>query len=218
MKLNNEFVVSADTEKTWRLLTDLERVAPCMPGAALEGREGEDYVGTVKVKVGPIGAQFRGKARFLEQDAANHKATIEMNGKDVKGQAAVKATLRAWLEPEGAGQTRVFVDTDLDISGRMAQFGRGAIADVSNRLIGQFTENLSRELDTPRQQAAGAPAPAAAAAEPASTDLNLIAVLGPTIAKQAVGPLVGLLIGILIGRGLRRQPRPVPAAVPGSVE
>jgi carbon monoxide dehydrogenase subunit G len=216
MQLNNEFTVDASVAETWELLTDLERIMPCMPGAGLDGREGEDYLGNVKIKVGPISAHFRGAARFVEQDDAAHKATIRASGKDAKGQASASATVCAWLEPETERRTRVFVDTDLDISGRMAQFGRGAIADVSNRLIGQFTENLGREIirgqqaAAPAGVAAGSPvsyaAPAAAGPSVAAPEVNMLAVLAPTIAKFAAGPVIGLLLGILIGQltGRRR--------------
>jgi carbon monoxide dehydrogenase subunit G len=208
MQLKNEFLVAAGAAQTWALLTDLERIAPCMPGASLGGREGADYLGNVKVKVGPISAHFHGTARFVEQDDAAYRATIQASGKDPKGQAHATALIQARLEPESATSTRVFVDTDLDITGRMAQFGRGAIADVSNRLIKQFTENLSNEIQresgVPAQ--AGAAVPAAQAPAPAS-DLNLLAVIGPTVAKQAAPVLVGVLIGLLLGRSLGRGRR-----------
>lgn len=216
MQLNNEFTVDASVEETWLLLTDLERVMPCMPGAGLDGRDGEDYLGNVKIKVGPISAHFGGTARFVEQDNSTYKATIRASGKDAKGQASASATVRAWLEPEAAGRTRVFVDTELDITGRMAQLGRGAIADVSNRLIRQFTENLGREIVRGQQPAALADAPVgspaahavpAAAAPPAAPELNMLAVLGPTIAKFAAAPTIALLLGILVGQlaGRRRR-------------
>ena len=210
MQLKNEFVVAAGVDETWDLLTDLDRIAPCMPGAGLDGRDGEDYLGSVKIKVGPISAHFRGAARFVEQDDANHSATISASGKDPKGQATASATIRAWLKSESATSTRVFVDTDLDITGRMAQFGRGAIADVSNRLIGQFTDNLSREITAGQRAVGGAPQGTAAsgthaaAAAPVSNDLNALPLLGPTVAKAAVGPLLGLLIGILLGRRMSK--------------
>ena len=211
MQLKNEFTVAAGIDETWKLLTDLERIMPCMPGASLDGREGEDYLGNVKIKVGPIAAHFRGAARFVEQDEAGHKATISASGKDPKGQATASATIRAWLESESSTCTRVFVDTELDITGRMAQFGRGAIADVSNRLIGQFTDNLRREISTGQMGhvASAAPqdaGPSRAHTAPATAEsngLNALALIGPTVAKAASGPLLGLLIGFLIGRRMR---------------
>ena len=212
MQLNNEFLVAASAEETWKLLTDLERVAPCMPGATLDGRDGDNFLGNVKIKVGPIAAQFRGTAYFVEQDDRQHKATISMSGKDAKGQATASATIRARLEPESSSSTRVFVDTDLDITGRMAQFGRGAIADVSNRLIGQFTDNLSSQLvgagGPVGASAAGSDPGAAPNAVPtASTDLNILAVMGPTLVKAAAGPALGFLLGFLVARAFPGRAR-----------
>ncbi|WP_293782559.1 SRPBCC family protein [uncultured Aeromicrobium sp.] len=217
MLLKNEFTIDAGVEETWSLLTDLERIAPCMPGAALEGRDGEDYLGGVKIKVGPIGAHFKGTARFAEKDDAAKSAVIAAAGKDPKGQAAANARIHARLEPEGPTRTRVLIDTELDISGRMAQFGRGAIADVSNRLIGQFTDNLSRELlgkdGTPAASAAatasssGAPSASATSAtgggaSGADGDLDAMALLIPMLKERygqaAVGGLVGLVLGWLL--------------------
>jgi uncharacterized protein len=215
MQLNNEFVVQASASDTWRLLTDLERIAPCMPGAVLTGRDGDDYLGTVKVKVGPIGAHFKGVARFVDRDDATHRASISMSGKDVKGAAAANATLHARLEPVSETATRVYVDTDLDITGRMAQFGRGAIADVSNRLIGQFTQNLGAlvggGVDAPAA-AAATPSqngqPAAVAAPAPATDLNVLSLIAPGAAKQLMGPLLGFAFGWLVARAFPpRRPR-----------
>lgn len=218
MQLSNEFVVAARPERTWDLLTDLERVAPCMPGASLSGRDGDDYVGTVKIKVGPIGASFAGKARFLDQDDAAHTATISMAGKDAKGAASVNATIRARLEEVSADSTRVYVDTDLDISGRMAQFGRGAIADVSNRLIGQFTTNLGALIAAPDSTASSpsatpgasagttgtAPATGGGAAPfvPPAGDQGLDAwgLVGPAVLKQVGVPLLAFAFGWLVSR------------------
>lgn len=213
MKLSNEFVVGAGTEKTWALLNDLERVAPCLPGAKITGRDGDAFLGEVKIKVGPIGANLQGVARFVETDAAASRAVISMSGKDPKGGTSTDATMHVRLEEVDAAHTRVLLDTDLEISGRMAQFGRGAIADVSNRLIGQFTDNLGAlvtgESAPPgstasRASAAASPGPVPAQAE-ASSDLNILAVLGPTILRQAGPPLAGLVVGLVVGRILGRR-------------
>jgi uncharacterized protein len=212
MKLSNEFVVDAGVEQTWALLNDLERVAPCLPGAAITGRDGDTFLGTVKVKVGPIGANLQGVARFLETDATERRAVISMSGKDTKGNTATDATMHVRLEEVDSARTRVLLDTDLDISGRMAQFGRGAIADVSNRLIGQFTDNLralvgagaseggsTTAASEVRGVAAVGAIPAAGAA---GQDLNVFTLLGPTILRQAGPPLAGLLVGLVVGRWL----------------
>jgi carbon monoxide dehydrogenase subunit G len=212
--LNNDFVVDVPADTAWTLLTDLERVATCLPGASLDGRDGEAYVGGVTVKVGPISASFRGTARFVEQDDAAHAATISAAGKDPKGQAAANATIRARLEPEGPGRTRVLVDTDLDISGRMAQFGRGAIADVSARLMRQFAENLSTQIAAGSLAPAGpaapsvtssavAPASAWPAPAPAPAGLDALSLIGPVVLKR-VGPgAAALAAGVALGWALR---------------
>lgn len=217
MLLTNDFVVDATVEDTWRILTDLERIAPCMPGASLDGRDGEDYLGSVKIKVGPISAHFHGTARFVEQDAQAQRATIQASGKDPKGQASASATIQARLEAQGDRRTRVLVDTDLDITGRMAQFGRGAIADVSSRLIKQFTDNLGRQVLSGQEgapvpspalagpAAAPAPSPGPAAVSPEPGGLDVLSIMGPVIARRAAGPLIGLLVGLVLGHLLGRR-------------
>jgi carbon monoxide dehydrogenase subunit G len=227
MLLNNEFVVDAPPAQAWDFLTDLERVAACLPGAALEGRDGDAYVGGVKIKVGPISANFHGTARFVEQDDAAHSATISAAGKDPKGQAAANATIRARLEADGASRTRVLVDTDLEISGRMAQFGRGAIADVSVRLMNQFADNLSAQIsggaDVPSSGTEPAPGPAPAAAgvvgsetrsapaPAAEAGLDALSLIGPVVLKRLGPPLAAVLGGAALGwylRGRRERNRP----------
>ena len=128
MELSNEFDVAAPIDEAWKVLTDLETIAPCMPGAQLTEVEGDEYRGTVKVKVGPITAKFKGTASFVEQDADDHKAVLKAKGKDTGGKGNAEATITATLSPAGEG-THVVIDTDLNISGRVAQFGRGALAD-----------------------------------------------------------------------------------------
>src|SRR5688500_3940902 len=128
MLLQHEIDVALGMDATWDLLTDLERIAPCLPGATLDGRDGDRYRGSVKVKVGPIGAHSTGTAEFVEKDEAARCAVIAASGQDRRGQANATAEIRARLEPVGTDATRVLIDTELDISGRVAQFGRGAIA------------------------------------------------------------------------------------------
>lgn len=141
MELTNEFTVEVPVDEAWAVLTDLERIAPCMPGAALEEVEGDEYRGVVKVKVGPVTTQYRGKASFLERDADAHKAVLKAEGRETRGQGNATATITASLEAAGDG-TRVSVVTDLSITGRVAQMGRGVLADVSNKLLGQFVTSL----------------------------------------------------------------------------
>jgi carbon monoxide dehydrogenase subunit G len=159
MELTNEFVVPVAVDDAWKLLTDVERIAPCMPGAELQEIDGEEYRGIVKVKVGPITAQYKGKATFVEKDDAAHKAVLRAEGRDTRGQGNANATITATLEPEGDG-TKVKVVTDLAITGRAAQFGRGVMADVSTKLLGQFVDCLEKNV-----LGAGAAAPEAAAPE-----------------------------------------------------
>jgi carbon monoxide dehydrogenase subunit G len=209
VELTNTFTVNLPVEDTWRVLVDLERIAPCLPGAALLGVEGDDYRGAVKIKVGPVSAQYKGVARFVERDDKQHRAVIRAEGKDVGGQGNAAATVTATLSPQGAG-TKVEVRTDLALSGRVAQFGRGVIADVSNKLLGQFVQRLEAEVASGGVKAeAGTSAPA----KPASLDdvepLDVMSSMGTTIAKRAlpvVGALAALVTGILLARRGRRVP------------
>lgn len=141
MELTNEFTVDVPIDEAWAVLTDVTRIAPCMPGAKLQEVDGDEYRGSVKVKVGPVTAEYKGKATFLEQDVAAHRAVLRAEGRETRGQGNANATITATLEPAGSA-TRVSVVTDLAITGRVAQFGRGVLADVSNKLLGQFVESL----------------------------------------------------------------------------
>ena len=146
MELTNEFDVSAPIDETWRILTDIELIAPCMPGAQLTEVDGDSYKGTVKIKVGPITAQFKGVASFVEQDADAHRAVLRAEGRDTTGKGNANATITANLGASDAGGTHVTITTDLAISGRVAQFGRGALADVSTKLLGQFVTCLETRV------------------------------------------------------------------------
>src|SRR4051812_34689507 len=145
MELTNEFWVDASPATTWSVLTDLERIAPCMPGAQLQEIEGDEYRGIVKVKVGPITAQYKGKATFVERDEAGGKAVLRAEGRDTRGQGNANATITALLVADGDG-TKVTVTTDLTVTGRVAQFGRGVLADVSGKLLGQFVDCLESNV------------------------------------------------------------------------
>ncbi|MFL6242406.1 MAG: SRPBCC family protein [Acidimicrobiia bacterium] len=145
MKLENEFRVDVPIEEAWRVLLDVERIAPCMPGAQLQEVEGDEYRGVVKVKVGPITAQYKGAAQITESDDTNHRAVIRAEGRDTRGQGNASATAVAVLQPDGEG-TRVNIDSDVTITGKVAQFGRGVIADVSGKLLDQFVACLERDV------------------------------------------------------------------------
>src|SRR3954468_7063547 len=140
MEINDSFRVDLPVEETWRVLMDIERIAPCMPGAQLQEVAGDEYRGVVKVKVGPITAQYKGAASFTELDEANHKAVLKAEGRETRGQGNASATITATLVPDGDG-TKVSVVTDLTITGKVAQFGRGVMADVSAKLLNQFVES-----------------------------------------------------------------------------
>jgi len=167
MELTNEFHVAAPIDRAWAILTDVELIAPCLPGAALEEIEGEEYRGGVKIKVGPITAQYKGKATFLEKDEVNHKAVLRAEGRDTKGQGNANATITATLVASGGG-TDVKVVTDLHITGRVAQFGRGVLADVSAKLLGQFVDCLEHNVLVQPEAVASEIAAASAAAAPAA--------------------------------------------------
>ncbi|HYX97620.1 MAG TPA: SRPBCC family protein [Geodermatophilus sp.] len=156
MQLENSFTVPVPIDEAWRVLLDIERIAPCMPGAALDSVTGDDFTGRVKVKLGPINLTYQGKASFIEKDEAAHKAVIDGRGKDQRGNGTAAALITAQLKAEG-DTTRVDVLTDLNITGRPAQFGRGVMTDVGNKLLGQFADKLAAQLGAGD---AGAAAPA----------------------------------------------------------
>ena len=143
MDLHHEFTVPVPAADAWRILTNLERLAPCLPGAQLTEVEGEIYRGQVKVKVGPIVAQFKGQASFVSRDDANYTASLKAEGRDTGGKGNAAATITARLESTGPSSAKCTVDTDLNITGKVAQFGRGALADVSDKLLLQFVDNLN---------------------------------------------------------------------------
>jgi carbon monoxide dehydrogenase subunit G len=171
MEINDSFRVDLPVEETWRVLMDIERIAPCLPGAQLQEIAGEEYRGVVKVKVGPITAQYKGAASFESRDDVAHVAVIKGSGRDTRGQGNASATITMRLEADGDG-TAVSVSTDLAITGKVAQFGRGVMADVSAKLLAQFVANLERDvLSEPAVDlvAAAAEDAAAGATPPAAT-------------------------------------------------
>jgi carbon monoxide dehydrogenase subunit G len=145
VELTNEFSVKVPVDEAWALLIDLERIAPCMPGVQLKEIDGDDHHGVVKVKVGPMTAQYKGVASFQERDAAGHRAVVRAEGRDTRGQGTASAIVTATLVPESDG-TRVTIHTDLKITGKVAQFGRGVLADVSTKLLRQFVEALEADV------------------------------------------------------------------------
>jgi len=165
VQLENTFTVPVPIDEAWRVLLDIERIAPCMPGAALDTVTGDDFTGRVKVKLGPINLTYQGKASFVVKDEAARRAVIDAKGKDQRGNGTAAATITAELAEEG-DRTRVDVITDLNITGRPAQFGRGVMTDVGNKLLGQFADKLAAQLgegDVPAQSAGPAKKAAATA-------------------------------------------------------
>ena len=164
-KLINEFTVNRPIEEAWPLITNLERIAPCLPGAELQEVEGETYRGVVKVKLGAINSQFKGEAHFVERDDENYRAMIKGSGRDTGGRGNATAEITAQAESLSPTSTRVAVTTDLHITGKVAQFGRGIMGDVSSKLMAQFADNLNQMIDDEGTPAADAPA-----ASPDATD------------------------------------------------
>lgn len=210
MELSHHFDVGVPPTEAWTLLTDLERIAPCLPGAQLQEVEGDEYRGTVKVKVGPITAQYKGTATFDELDAERGRAVLLATGRDTKGQGNASATITADLTAIDRG-THVRLTTDLKITGKVAQFGRGVISDVSSKLMGQFVEQLEATVlgagapvepaasEMPDVAATPTPAPAATLRlvdAPEAEPIDLLAAAGGTRAARAL-PFALALLGVV---------------------
>src|SRR5689334_4152204 len=167
MKLENNFTIDAPVEKAWEALNSPETVAPCFPGATLTDYEGDSFTGTVKVKLGPIAMTYKGKGTYVSRDEAAHEVVIDANGRDSRGNGTANATVTASLAADGPDRTAVSMVTDMTITGKPAQFGRGVISDVADKIIGQFSACVARKL-APSAEAASSDTAASTAAEPAS--------------------------------------------------
>jgi carbon monoxide dehydrogenase subunit G len=154
MKLENRFTVPVPVDEAWHVLLDVERIAPCMPGATLTSVDGDAFEGKVKVKVGPINLTYGGTARFVSKDETTHVAVIDGSGKETRGTGTAKALIHCRLIDKGE-TTDVEVDTDLNVTGKPAQFGRGVLADVSSKLVDQFAACLSDEIASGRPTVPG---------------------------------------------------------------
>lgn len=225
MELIHRFSVPASIDVTWAAFNDLEGIAPCFPGATLTSVEGDDFAGSVKVKLGPISMMYNGTGRFVERDEANHRAVIEAKGKDKRGNGTAGATVVAQLTPDGTG-TAVEVATDLSITGKPAQFGRGVIQDVSDKLLGLFVDCIAARLgpdseegleptsaadnpettavQVPEVPAAAATAGAPAVPEPARhrpaakpPELNLLSTVMPVLIKRYALPAAAVVVVII---------------------
>ncbi len=229
MQLENSFTVPVPVDEAWRVLLDIERIAPCMPGAVLDSVTGDDFTGRVKVKLGVITMTYQGKASFVEKDEAAHKAVIDARGKDQRGNGTAAALVTATLAAEG-DSTRVDVVTDLNITGRPAQFGRGVMTDVGNKLLGQFADKLAaqlgegdREPEPLAEQAAQPVAeavrsvpsiprpveeprpPVEARKQPEPEPINLLEVAGGAAAARFAAPAAALAVLLLIVWFVRRR-------------
>jgi carbon monoxide dehydrogenase subunit G len=226
----NEFTVNRPIEEAWPIICDVERIAPCLPGAELEEIEGDVYRGKVKVKLGAVTAQFKGEAQFIERDDADHHALLKAKGRDTGGRGNAEAEIVADAESLSPTSTKCTVTADLHITGKVAQFGRGIMGDVSKKLMDQFAANLNRMLDEQGDPPATEPAPPAAksssaapsggdgngdgvaAAEPAprvrkingpaAEPVDLAGVAGPAVIKRVLPIVLALLVVVLI---LRRR-------------
>ncbi|MBM3668893.1 MAG: carbon monoxide dehydrogenase [Actinobacteria bacterium] len=192
MELRNSFTVPADIATAWSTLLDVEAIAPCMPGATLETVNGDEFTGNVKVKLGPVSMTYGGEARFLSKDDAAHTAVIEGNGKETRGTGTARAIVTCTLSQESPHETRVDVTTDLTITGKAAQFGRGVMQDVAGRLVTQFAGNLgtviaSRAATDTTTEAMPAPAQQAEA-------LDLGSVAAAPVLKRVLPVVIGLVV------------------------
>ena len=218
MELNDSFEVAHPIGAVWDVLTDVERIAPCLPGAQLTGSDGDVHEGLVKVKVGPITSQYKGKASFTERDDAAHRLLMSASGRDTRGAGNASAEITVALEALTDTSTQVSVHTDLTITGKVAQFGRGVLADVSRKLMGQFADNLAALVaadaaadespeaagDAEEASESGDGGPAESAAEAAAPEppaeveaVDLLEVAGAPVLKRLL-PVVLAVVLILI--------------------
>ncbi|MFE2064854.1 SRPBCC family protein [Streptomyces sp. NPDC059467] len=197
MELHHEFTVPVPVDDAWRALLDIERVAPCLPGAVVEEYDGKTVTGSVKVKVGPVTVTYRGTAVFEEQDEPAHRIVLAASGRETRGQGTARATVTGTLS-ESDGGTAVSVRTDLTVTGRPAQFGRGVLAEVGDRLVGQFAACLAERLtERPQDE------PVLDEEEP--EPLDLLRTAGLPVAKRVATLLAVALLAWLIARRQRRR-------------
>jgi uncharacterized protein len=223
MKIQNEIEISAPPDELFDLLSDPERVAPCMPGASLEGKDDDSYEGTVKLKVGPITASYQGTLHFVELDRENRRAVMRASGQETSGQGNAEATITASVSGSDS-QSVLSMETDMEVRGKAAQFGRGALGNVSQKILQQFARNLESQVlsgkereeepveesataggaeadgTTPNRDAGAARQTAGPVAAPGGEDsLDVFSVVGGPMLRQAAPAVVGLVLGLLIG-------------------
>jgi carbon monoxide dehydrogenase subunit G len=215
VELQHEFAVPVPVARAWEVLLDVGTIAPCMPGAVVDSVDGDSFTGQVKVKVGPIAVAYAGKASFLQKDAAAHCAVIEAKGRETRGSGTAAATVTASMSEQG-DSTRVTVVTDLAITGRPAQFGRGVMTDVGTKLIGQFADCVATTIaESGSAGPAARPSTALPGGDagdgrpptrPTAEAIDLVTVAGGSVRRLAPAAVaVGLLIGWVVIRSLRRR-------------
>jgi len=236
MQLQNEFTVPAPVSEVWKTLLDVQRITPCLPGATVDRVEGDEVAGRVRVKVGPIMVSYAGTARFVTTDETAHRFVLEASGRETRGSGTAAATVEATMQEEGPS-TRVTLLTDLDITGKPAQFGRGVMADVAGKLTDQFATCLAGQVGAPAEAAAGpasatrpavrestasdgeraAAVPQRVAAPQAADSLDLFSTVALPVAKRFAPVLAGMVLGVAVGAlfGGRRRvviviPQPPP--------
>jgi carbon monoxide dehydrogenase subunit G len=194
MELHHEFTVPVPVDEAWRALLDIERVAPCMPGATVRDYDGKTVNGSVKVKVGPITVTYQGTAVFEEQDEDARRIVLIASGRETRGQGTARATVTGTLTEQDGG-TAVSVRTDLTVTGRPAQFGRGVMAEVGDRIIGRFAQNLAEQLGDKPQEA------------PPVVDepLDLFRTAGVPVAKRAAAAAAVVVALVMVVRRWRRR-------------
>jgi len=198
MQFEHEFTLNLPKAEAWKVLTDVPDIAPCMPGAKLEGIEGDTYTGTVAVKVGPITTKYRGQATMVEQDNAAYRMVLEAKGAESTGSGGATAHVVGTLQDAGDGRTKVMLVTDMQLSGKVAQLGQGMIKDVSARLLAQFVKNLETKLAAGSAQSAPAAQTAAPIQSSAPVEPIDVGALGAPAMWDRYGLKIGLTIIILL--------------------
>ena len=197
MELSNEIDVNAPIEEVWKAFNTPERIAPCLPGAELQEVDGDNFNGLVKIKVGPITAQYKGTATYLDKDESSQKVVIKGDGRDTRGAGNASATITAILTEVSSNTTNVNVHTELTITGKVAQFGRGAISDVSGKLMTQFAKNLEQLLEKPSEEP-NDPSEQNTESPKTETELNLLSVVAIPVLKRYGIPLAALAVGVFM--------------------
>jgi carbon monoxide dehydrogenase subunit G len=214
MELDHEFTVPVPVGQAWPVLLDVERIAPCLPGATLDSVDGDEFTGRLKVKLGAMTITYKGSARIASQDESAHTVTIEGTGKEARGSGTASATVQAQLHDEGE-QTRVTVHTKLNVTGRPAQFGRNILSEVGGRLVNRFAGNLEKEITREETPAEAAAAPTEAPVEEAAApEAPAPEIVATEPAEPQVAPAEAATGG---DAAPQATPKPSPAPAPRAV-